>query len=140
MALAGACSRNLLHKIKFMVGSRDEINATATPNGDEGPAVALTFLNEWLVESVGRWNGIYTVIGQVEAVLPEGESWQVLRFIEDAPLTPLEKTTLLGAIEPFRGAISNFGIDLDESPTELSGPALVAWSPAGWWSFGPAAS
>lgn len=110
--------------IKFLVGTRDEINATLTPIGNEGPPVALTFLNEWIVESIGRWTGTYTVVGQVEEVLPEGENWQTVRFI-DAPLTPIEKTTLIGAIEPFRGALANLGVDMDDSPTELLGPALV---------------
>jgi len=111
--------------IRALVGTRDEINATLTPTGDAGPAVALTFLNEWLVESVGRWKGTYSVVGQVEEVLREGESWQTVRFIEDAPLTPLEKTTLEEAVEPFRAALANLGVDLDVSPTELSGPALI---------------
>ena len=111
--------------IRFLLGTRDEINAIVQPHGDSGPAVALTFVNRWLVESVGRWNGTYTIVAQVEEVLPAGKSWQTIRFIEDAPLTPIEKSTLESAIMPFREALSGLGVDLDSSPTELAGPALI---------------
>ena len=90
--------------VKFMLGKRDEINATLTPQGDAGPAVGVTFLNEWLIESVGRWNGTYTLIGQVEEVLPEGASWQTMRIIEDAPRvarsSPARPTPHRGAVDP----------------------------------------
>lgn len=111
--------------VKFILGKRDEITATMRPTGADGPAVAMTFLSRWIIESIGRWNGVYTLIAQVEEVLEEGESWQTMRIIDDAPLTPLEETTLSTAIEPFRDGLKNFGIELDESPTRLEGPALV---------------
>lgn len=113
------------HIVKFMIGKRDELNATLTPFGETGPKVGITFLNEWIIESVGRWNGVYTLVAQVEEVLDEGESWQTMRIIEDAPLTPLEETTLNDAIAPFGDALTAFGIELDETPTKLMGPAIV---------------
>ena len=112
--------------VKFLLGRRDEINATLSPVGDPGPAVGISFLNEWIIEPVGRWNGTYSVIAQVEEVLPAGEAWQTMRIIEDAPLTPLEKETIENAIEPFRESTKTFGIDMGEdSNAELAGPALV---------------
>jgi len=111
--------------MKFILGTRDEINATITPQGESGPAVALSFQNQWLIEPISRWAGTYTIIAQVEEVLLEGDSWQTMRIIEDAPLSPMEQATLTKAVEPFREAVGGFGIELDENPTSISGPALV---------------
>lgn len=111
--------------VKFLVGKRDEVNATFKPLGDQGPAVAMTFLTPWVIESISRWNGVYTLVAQVEEVLEEGQAWQAMRIIEDAPLTPLEEKTLIDAVEPFRDGLKGFGIEMDEEPTKVKGPALV---------------
>lgn len=111
--------------VKFMLGERDEISATLTPLGDEGPTVGVTFLKQWLIESIGHWNGVYTLVAQVEEVLEADQTWPTMRIIEDAPLTALERKTLTGAVEPFRDALQNLGVELDENSTELHGPALI---------------
>jgi hypothetical protein len=48
-----------------------------------------------------------------------------MRIIEDAPITPLESEALVNAVEPFREGLKTLGIQLDETPTKLMGPALV---------------
>lgn len=111
--------------VKFLLGKHDEVNATITPLGGGGPTVAISFHSEWLIGEIGRWNGTYTVLAQVEEVLASGDKWPTMRIIEDAPLSPLEATTLTNAVEPFRTALEGLGIELDESPTEIGGPALV---------------
>jgi hypothetical protein len=46
-------------------------------------------------------------------------------IIEDAPLTPMEKETLVNATKPFESSLRALGVELGESPTELAGPALI---------------
>lgn len=111
--------------MRFMLGKRDEIGAILRPVGDPGPKVAMTFENQWVVEAISRWNGVFTVVAQVEEVLAAGESWQAMRIIEDAPLTPIEEKTLTDAVAPFREGLEALGVVLDENPTKVEGPALV---------------
>ena len=111
--------------IRFLLGKRDEVNATVAVDGSDGPTIALSFSNEWVIEPVGRWNGTFTIIAQVEEVLAAGETWQTMRITENSPLTPLEQTTLKTAVEAFRPALKGLGIDLDETPTQISGPAVI---------------
>lgn len=111
--------------IKFMLGERDEMTALFTPQGEPGPRVAVTFFQDWLIEPVGRWNGTYTLIAQVEEVLAEGDTWQTMRIIDDAPLTQLERETVEKAVAPFGESIGAFGLTLDPETTKVDGPALV---------------
>lgn len=111
--------------IKFLIGERDEINATMTPTGDAGPAVGVTFQKQWIIETIGRWNGVFTVVAQVEEVLGPDQSWETMRLIEDVPMTPLEESTLISAMAPFQTAVEGFGLELGDDTLELRGPALV---------------
>jgi len=113
------------HIVKFVLGKRDELNATIDPIGDSGPKVGISFLKEWLIETVGRWTGVYTLVGQVEEILGAGDSWQTMRIVEDAPLTPLEESTLEEAVKPLADGLKALGIELEDSPTKLMGPAVV---------------
>lgn len=113
------------HIMKFLRGKREETNALIVPQGDDGPTVGASFREEWIVEPVGRWDGTFTLIAQVDNVVEEGGSWPSVRIIEDAPLTPMEETVIKEALAPMQEAISAFGLDVDDESISISGPALV---------------
>lgn len=111
--------------MKALRGKRAETSVLIVPEGDAGPTVGASFREEWIVEPVGRWDGIFTIIAQVDDIIPEGASWQAMRIIEDAPLTPLERDVIAKAVAPLQEAIGAFGIDVDVESVSFGGPALV---------------
>lgn len=113
------------HIMRFLRGRRAETNALIVPQGGDGPTVGASFREEWILEPVGRWHGIFTFIAQVDDVLAEGTSWQAVRIIEDAPLTSLEETVIKQALAPMQQAIGAFGLDVDDESVSISGPGLV---------------
>lgn len=112
--------------MKFLRGKRAETNALFMPRGDSGPKVAASFREDWIIEPVGRWNGTFTLVAQVEEVLREGSAWQSVRIVEDAPLTPMEEKTVKEAVAPLLGSFKDgFGIDIDDESIAIGGPALI---------------
>ncbi|WP_336725025.1 DUF6414 family protein [Cellulosimicrobium cellulans] len=112
--------------MKFLRGKRAETSALMVPLGNDGPKVGAFFRDDWIIEPVGRWNGTFTLVAQVEEVLTEGSSWQSIRLLDDAPLTPLEESTVKTAVAPllasFKGSI---GVEVDEDSIAIQGPALI---------------
>lgn len=76
-------------------------------------------------QPLGRLDGEYTVIGQVEQVVGEGDEWPVMRLTQDAPVTPLELTTMKNAIKEFAQGGEDLGLHASSVEATLTGPALV---------------
>lgn len=111
--------------MKFLRGKRAETPSLITPLGPDGPAVAASFQEEWILQPVGRWNGTFSIVAQVEEVIPDSGKWQAVRIIEDAPLTSLEEETILNSTRPFNDSMGQLGIELGEEPATVPGPLLV---------------
>jgi hypothetical protein len=106
-------------------GQRGEIPAMVTPVGEAGPEVHAILLEKWMITPVGRLDGEYTLIGQVEQVVEEGTEWPLFRLTHDAPITPLEMETMKKVVASFPEAAGNLGIQLSDDEATLHGPGLV---------------
>lgn len=114
------------HVMMFLRGKRAETNALMVPIGEEGPKVGASFREDWIIEPVGRWNGTFTLVAQVEDVLPAGSAWQSVRLLDDAPLTPLEEDAVRSAVTPMLDSFKeSIGVDVDEDSIAVRGPAMI---------------
>lgn len=114
--------------MKALLGSdesRDEVLLSVFPVGGEGPAVVMPVNPHWLIGRLGELGGEYTVIAQVNQVLTEGDELPAIRLTRDVAPTPLEITTLKGAVANFVEPAKGLGIEISESDAAVRGPALV---------------
>ncbi|MCQ9162773.1 hypothetical protein [Arthrobacter sp. STN4] len=114
-----------LRSLEALLGGTDEVLAMLRPEGDAGPAVAVILDANWLIGGLGRLDGTYTVVAQVEMVLEEGDKWPTLRLTADAPVTKLERDTLTAVVGNFIEPAEALGVTIAADEAELSGPALL---------------
>lgn len=69
--------------------------------------------------------GEVTVVAQVEQVLSEGESHQVIRILRGGPATSLERNTMEEALPGLVEGLSGMGLDISEEDIVIHGPALI---------------
>lgn len=114
--------------IRMMMGDPgdedEEVIVLATPDGDAGPVIAMPLKMRWLIGSLGQFGGRYSVIAQVERVVPDGEEVAALRLIKDVPPTPVEIDTLREATANFNEAGEGLGVRLPDDAVTIAGPAL----------------
>lgn len=114
-----------LKNMETLLGGTDEVLAMLQPLGGEGPTVAVILDNSSLITDLGRFDGVYSVIAQVERVLGEGDIWPTVRLTSDAPVTKLEQDTLNSVISNFVEPAKALGVEITPDEAELHGPALL---------------
>lgn len=95
------------------------------PKSDEGPRVAVILNTNWLISELGRLDGTYTVVAQIEMVLGANDRWPTVRLTADAPVTKLERNTLMSMVGNLVEPAKALGITVSADEAELSGPALL---------------
>ncbi|MEQ4209764.1 hypothetical protein [Actinopolymorpha sp. B9G3] len=112
--------------IRMLVGDADEMEfvVIAKPVGNAGPIVAMQLADRWMIGNVGHLSGHYTVVGQVDQVLTDGDEVPTMRLIREAPPTPLEVNTLGDIVEPFIEPASAFGVSVSRDDAAIKGPGL----------------
>lgn len=114
--------------IRMMMGDAndedEEVIVLATPDGDPGPVIAMPLRLKWLIGSLGQFGGKYSVIAQVERIVPGDEEFAALRLIRDVPPTPMEITTLREATANFNEPGQALGVTLPDDVVTIAGPAL----------------
>jgi len=118
-------TKTSVKNMRTIFSGSDEILGRLTPRGDEGPAVITNLRPEWMISALGRLEGTYTVIAQVEQVLEEDDSWPTVRLTTDVPVTPLEKSTFASAVANFVEPAKALGIEISEADAAVQGPALL---------------
>jgi hypothetical protein len=58
----------------------DNVFAEAHPIGSPGPQVVLELSKQWAISPLGRMSGIYAIIGQVDEILNEGDTYPAIRL------------------------------------------------------------
>jgi len=114
-----------LRNIDTLLGGSAEILGTLTPDGQPGPTVTLALAQEWTIGAVGRLEGTYSVVAQVEQILKPGDEWPAVRLTSDAAATQLERNTLVKAVSGFVEPAKGLGIDLEPKAALIEGPALL---------------
>jgi hypothetical protein len=114
-----------LRAIEALLGGTDEVLAMLRPDGGDGPVVAVVLDANWLIGGLGRLDGIYTVLAQVEMVLGEDDRWPTVRLTTDAPVTKMERETLTEAVGKFAEPAAALGVTVKSGDAELKGPALL---------------
>jgi hypothetical protein len=69
-------------------------------------------------------SGIYTVVGQVDQILQEGELYPTLRIVHSAPVTTLELEALREIVGNFVQPAKVFGLDISAEDATITGPAV----------------
>jgi hypothetical protein len=118
-------TKNGLRALEALLGGTDEVLAMLRPDGGDGPAVGVILDNNWLISGLGRLDGIYTVVAQVDMVLGEDDRWPTVRLTKDAPVTKMERDTLTQVVTNFKEPAAGLGVVIEDNASELRGPALL---------------
>lgn len=118
-------TKNALRTIEALFGATDEVLAMLRPDGGDGPSVAVILDASWLIGPLGRLEGIYTVVAQVEMVLGAEDKWPTVRLTPDAPVTDMERNTLTEVVENFKEPAAALGVKIEDNAAELAGPSLL---------------
>lgn len=113
--------------IRTMLGGTDQpdqVVLLATPVGESGPPVAMTVRLEWLIGSLGQLGGEFTVVGQVDRLLAEGESVPSLRLVPTSPPFQLELETIENVVSNFVEPSKALGFEITASDAVIAGPCL----------------
>jgi len=111
---------------KALVGDDENLESVvlAKPSGDDGPPVAMQLSDRWMIGELGHMSGEYTVVGQVDQILKEGEQYPTLRIIHSAPVTIVELEALREIVGNFVEPSKVFGLDVSPQDATITGPAV----------------
>jgi hypothetical protein len=96
----------------------------AKPSGGEGPPAAMQLADRWMIGELGHMSGEYTVVGQVDQILKEGEQYPTLRIMHAAPVTILELAVLREIVGNFTESAKTFGLSITPEDATVTGPAV----------------
>ncbi|MDO8732138.1 MAG: hypothetical protein Q7L55_06150 [Actinomycetota bacterium] len=105
-------------------GEDDQVVVIATPNGEAGPKVAMPIKTRWLIGRFGQLGGEYSIVAQVDRIVPESQEIPALRLTHDLAATSLEMTLLKEAIENFKEPAESMGITITDDDAAIAGPLL----------------
>lgn len=108
----------------LLEGNGEEVIFIATPLGGPGPMVAMPVQPEWLIGSLGRAGGEYTVVAQVDRIIEAGEEFPAIRLTQEVGPTPLETGLMKEALAAFIEPAKELGIDISDNEATIPGPAL----------------
>jgi len=119
-----AAERNMRLILGDSDTEEDEVIILATPLGDRGPKVAMPVKIKWLIGRFGEFGGEYTVVAQVDRLVPAGEELPALRLTRDVVPTKLEVSTLKTVVGNFTESAAALGVNISEDDAVITGPAL----------------
>ena len=96
----------------------------AKPSGGDGPPVAMQLEDRWMIGDLGHLSGQYTVVGQVDQVLKDGEQYPTLRMMHAAPVTIMELEILKQVVGNFAEPAKEFGLKITQEDATITGPAI----------------
>lgn len=114
-----------LRVMEAVLGGVPEVLLDLVPLGGAGPRVAVILDSDYLIGRLGRIDGVYSVVAQVEIVLDEGDTWPTVRLTGEVPVTPLEQETLRETVENLAESAADLGVSLPTDATALNGPAVI---------------
>jgi len=111
---------------RALAGDDEDLESVvlAKPSGDEGPPVAMQLADRWMIGELGHLSGEYTVVGQVDQVLKDGEQYPTLRIMHAAPVTVVELEALREILGNFVEPAKQFGLSISPEDVTVSGPAI----------------
>jgi hypothetical protein len=112
--------------LNALLGEEDDFEsvAIAKPTGDPGPQVGMQLADRWMIGELGHLSGQYTVVGQVDQVLNDGEEFPTLRLIHGAPVTLVELDALRQVVEVFVEPAKPLGLTISSDDVSIKGPAI----------------
>ena len=105
-------------------GENLESVVLAKPSGGEGPPVAMQLADRWVIGELGHLSGEYTVVGQVDQILKDGEQYPTLRMMHVAPVTIAELQALREIVGNFTEPAKVFGLAISPEDATITGPAV----------------
>jgi hypothetical protein len=111
----------------WMRGRSDEKNILAylRPFGIAEPRIVVQLNERYVVGGVGGLEGRFTVIGQVESLLADGEVVPAVRIVRDVPPTPMETQAITAALEHLVGPAREMGVDIGPDDLVIPHPAAI---------------
>jgi hypothetical protein len=105
-------------------GENLESVVLAKPTGGEDPPIAMQLADRWMIGELGHLSGEYTVVGQVDQVLKDGEQYPTLRLMHVAPVTIVELVALKEIVGNFTESAKVFGLNVTPEDATITGPAI----------------
>lgn len=96
----------------------------AKPSGGQGPPVAMQLADRWMIGELGHLSGEYTIVGQVDQILEDGEQYPTLRLMHVAPVTITELDVLREIVGNFTEPAKAFGLSITPEDVTITGPAI----------------
>jgi hypothetical protein len=96
----------------------------AKPSGVEGPPVAMRLADRWMIGELADLSGEYTIVGQVDQILKDGEQYPTLRLMRGAPVTITELEVLREIVGNFTEPAKAFHLTITPEDAAITGPAI----------------
>jgi hypothetical protein len=122
-------------ELKEVLGPWGVISGTGRPDAptliqpftsaDQLPRLLMPVPKKDFEVSIDDVIGEVTVVAQVEQVLEEGDSRQVIRILRGGAASPLERNAMEEALPSLIEGLSGTGIDISPEDVIIQGPALV---------------
>jgi len=111
---------------RALVGEDENLESVvlAKPSGGEGPPVAMQLMDRWMIGQLGHLSGEYTIVGQVDQILENGEQYPTLRMMRAAPVTIVELDALREIVGNFAEPAKVFGLSITPEDATITGPAI----------------
>lgn len=93
--------------------------------GEQNPRLLLPVAREDLEVDLDDVLGDVTLIAQVERVIAEGDTYQVIRVLRGGPATSLERGAVDEMLPELVSGLSELGVDITEDDVFVTGPAIV---------------
>jgi len=77
-----------------------------------------------MIGQLGHLSVRYTVVGQVDQVLSQGEEYLTMRLTQDAPPIQAELDAFREAVNTFIEPAKQIGVDVSSADASITGPAL----------------
>ncbi len=95
------------------------------PIGIQEPRVLASLDEQYLVGGISGVEGEFTIIAQVATLVSRDDQFPVIRVLQEAPLTPLEVTTVNEALASFMDPDNSLGITVTPEDLTIRYPAVI---------------
>jgi hypothetical protein len=92
---------------------------------EQNPRLLLPVAREDLEVDLDDVLGDVTLIAQVEQIVAEGDTYQVIRVLRGGPATSLERGAVDEMLPELVSGLSELGVDIAEDDVFVTGPAIV---------------
>ena len=113
--------------LRMVMGEGPEVDflVIAAPPSETPAPVVMNLKARSVIGNPGDLAGSYTIVGQVEQVLAEDDTYPAVRLTRDAPPTALEIQTLKDFYSHFDEPAAAFGLTVTKDDATIKGPALL---------------